>query len=405
MEDGHKDLSLTLDTVLHRTSDIRVEIDSSNEMTVTKSGMKFRVGSRALGVLHTCLSPTPIREILASQCQGLGEREVKETIKTIHSLVFAGVLSTRKPHLMSESIFPFGGYASPYVQIKMLNDINRKRSFLTAIRQEISPDDIVLDLGTGSGIMAIAAAQAGAKKVYAVEPSGIINIAEENAKNNGVYEKIEFIRGWSTSISLSDKATILITDLIGNDPFDLEMWEIIQDARSRLLEDNFRCFPETITLYARLVNVPEEVIREHIVTNDLAEGWRQQYGIDFSAFVDANGDGLRGWFEKPRKVSQWAMSAKTSLLGEVDLTTDVAPLELDCVLESEGEQWNGVVVFYSAKIGRTFFSSDPRCSQDYSHWFSAVWIIPSQIGKANRIQIVYRYVGEGESVLEAYPCS
>lgn len=404
MKDGLENYALTLDTVLHRSADIRVEIDSSNEMTITRAGMKFRVGNRALGVLHACLKPASVKEILTDQCHGIGEREAKETIRAICSLVSAGVLSTRKPHIMSESIFPFGGYAAPYVQIKMLNDVNRKKSYLRAIRREISPDDIVIDLGTGSGIMAIAAAQAGAKKVYAIEPSGIINIAELNAKNNGVREKIEFIRGWSTSISLADKATVLITDLIGNDPFDLEMWEMIQDARDRLLADSFRCLPATITMYVRLISIPEEVIREHIVTDDLIENWQQQYSIDFSAFADANGSGLRGWFERPRNVSQWPMSVKSSMLGEIDLTTDVAPLELECVLESENGQWNGLVVFYSAKLGSESFSSDPKCSQDYSHWFSSVWKIPPQISKSERFRITYRYVGEGESVLEAYPC-
>src|SRR5262249_46548475 len=53
----------------------------------------------------------------------------------------------------------------PSAQIRMLEDRIRTSRFIHAIRRTVRPNDVVVDLGTGSGVLAVAAAQAGAKRV------------------------------------------------------------------------------------------------------------------------------------------------------------------------------------------------------------------------------------------------
>lgn len=75
-----------------------------------------------------------------------------------------------------------------------LVDEKRTRAFEIAIKKFIKPNHTVLDIGTGSGILAMFAARAGAKKIMAIEfDEFIAKIAKENIKNNGFEDKIEVI--------------------------------------------------------------------------------------------------------------------------------------------------------------------------------------------------------------------
>ena len=61
---------------------------------------------------------------------------------------------------------------------------------------------IVLDVGCGTGILSMFAAQAGAKHVYAVDCSSIIAQAEKIVEKNGFGDKITMIKGKVEEIDL-----------------------------------------------------------------------------------------------------------------------------------------------------------------------------------------------------------
>lgn len=69
----------------------------------------------------------------------------------------------------------------------MLQDVPRNQAYYDSIQnnKDEFKNKIVLDIGTGTGILAVFCAQAGAKTVYAVEASDTYKIAEEIAKENG----------------------------------------------------------------------------------------------------------------------------------------------------------------------------------------------------------------------------
>ena len=104
------------------------------------------------------------------------------------------------------------------MHIAMLNDRRRTASFLAAIRRVVRPGDVVVDVGTGTGVLAIAAAQAGAARVYAVEATGIGKLAEANFRANGLQDRITLVPGWSMQVTLPERADVLVSEVIGKTP-------------------------------------------------------------------------------------------------------------------------------------------------------------------------------------------
>src|SRR3546814_9983036 len=69
---------------------------------------------------------------------------------------------------------------------EMLSDSVRVDAYHRAISRNVGPGDVVLDLGTGTGLLAFLASRAGARTVYAVEHSDFIEVAREIARLNGI---------------------------------------------------------------------------------------------------------------------------------------------------------------------------------------------------------------------------
>lgn len=70
---------------------------------------------------------------------------------------------------------------------------------------ELNVEKTVLDVGTGSGILAIWAAQAGARKVYAVEATKMSEHARALVKANDVQHVVEVIEGSMEDLTLPEK--------------------------------------------------------------------------------------------------------------------------------------------------------------------------------------------------------
>lgn len=91
----------------------------------------------------------------------------------------------------------FCAYAQLYHQKQMLTDHNRMAAYHAAIvgNADVFKDKVVMDVGTGSGILAVWAAQAGAKRVYAIEYTDMANHARRVVKANGVEHIVTVIQG------------------------------------------------------------------------------------------------------------------------------------------------------------------------------------------------------------------
>ena len=155
----------------------------------------------------------------------------------------------------------------------LLNDHIAQESFQKAIHETVQPGDVVLDLGTGSGIHALFAVQAGAKKVYAVDSSAIIAVAEEIAEENGMADKVEFVVGEFDDVEIPEKVDVIIT----HTGFLVTLAELPK-AVKRWLKPGGRIVPGDIYLSFVPVDVSESY-------KDIIDFWNtDRYGLKFSAF-------------------------------------------------------------------------------------------------------------------------
>ena len=75
----------------------------------------------------------------------------------------------------------------------------------------------VLDVGCGTGILSMFAAQAGAKKVYAVDASEVAYKAMRNVKENGLDGVVEVIKGKIEDIGekITGKVDVIVSEWMG----------------------------------------------------------------------------------------------------------------------------------------------------------------------------------------------
>ena len=157
----------------------------------------------------------------------------------------------------------------------MVLDRTRMHAFVRAINATVVPGDVVVEIGTGTGVLAVAAARAGARKVYAIEAEPIIDIAQQVAVANSVEDRIEFINGQSTELALDERGDVLITETIGNAAFDEGILAWVSDAGKRLLKPNARHIPHSLALKAALLELPNDAaemdrLLERVDTFDLS---------------------------------------------------------------------------------------------------------------------------------------
>ena len=130
---------------------------------------------------------------------------------------------------------------------RMLADSVRVDTYAEGIRRHIKPGDVVVDLGTGTGILAILAARQGAK-VYAIDHSNFISVAAQVAKDNGV-DTINFIHVHSKDFVCPEQVDILLHEQMADCLFDENMVENLIDFKQRCLKDTGKVLPGRFELF------------------------------------------------------------------------------------------------------------------------------------------------------------
>lgn len=149
----------------------------------------------------------------------------------------------------------------PRWHFEMLNDEHRNAAFEQALARAITSDTIVLDIGSGTGLLAMMAARAGAKETITCEMvPQLAELARDTVARNGLSDRIVTLDKKSTSLSIGiqmmHKANLLVTETVDCGLLGEGIVSSIAHAKANLLTDDAQIVPCAATVYAMVVESP-----------------------------------------------------------------------------------------------------------------------------------------------------
>ncbi len=204
-------------------------------------------------------------------------------VRRITSLAKQAIKSNKALDSLFYDLANMGEFSSLYQHEKMLADHLRVDTYHDAIRAHIRPGNTVIDLGTGTGILALYAARQGAT-VYAIDHSSFIGIAQKIAENNGT-DTIKFVRSNSRRFNPPEKVDFIIHEQMGDDLFNENMIQNLLDLKRRALKSTGKVLPGRFELFLEPVALKKQyrmpfLWEKPVTVRDLPQG------VDFSFLRD-----------------------------------------------------------------------------------------------------------------------
>lgn len=219
-----------------------------------------------------------------------------------------------------------------------LSDPVRVQAYERALAATVRRDDVVVDLGAGTGILGMLACRAGAARVYAIEADGMIEVARALARANGLADRIVFLMQHSSEVKLPEQVDVVAGDLVGRMGFEAGVFEAYAHAR-RWLKPDARVMPSSITICVSPV--------EHAAAHADVEFWRQPIaGFDARAVLPwARNTGY------PRNIDASQVLATRAASATFSPVADDAVLKVrDTVRVTRAGRLHGIAGWFCAEL-------------------------------------------------------
>lgn len=380
---------LSRSTRLQIAAGLRTRVGPDGHVLVDSPvGTLIDIGPRGHALLDLFSQPTTLGRAVDLTASG-DATSFAPTMHAINMLIEEGALVTAG-HTGRQT----SGWADPVEHARMLHDERRTGDFMRALDTVVRPGDVVVEIGTGSGILAVGAIRAGARHVYAIEASDIAGVARRVFERNGVQDRVTLIPGWSREIELPEPADVLVSEVIGNEPFEEEILETTLDARERLLKPGARLVPHELTLHARPLALPEGELRQRAFGRAAVQRWRDLYDVDFGPLLEATLPGPVHTLTEGEVVSTWPPLGPPVALLSIDLTrfeTLTLRSSADLTLDGPGSV-NAVAVTFRAGLAAGITHTLDPWRWPASSWATSVWVLPEPIDVPSdaSLRVTYR---------------
>jgi protein arginine N-methyltransferase 3 len=271
----------------------------------------------------------------------------------------------------------FENYSARNIHEIMLKDKTRTLAYRDFIleNKEMFEGKIVLDVGCGTGILCLFAAQAGAKQVIGVDAADIIDKAKIIVKTNKYDHIITFVKSKIEEAVLPvEKVDIIISEWMGYFLLFESMLPSVLFARDKWLVQGGLVLPNQATMFIAGARVAKK--------DSVEKFWKDVYGFDMRTLVD----------EKEVQVScdvddiaATKVCTTSQIIKHLDILTCRNPdLEFTTAFSLEAQQeslldslvvWFDVLFQHKSSKPIVLTTSPTSPSVPLTHWFQTVFYL------------------------------
>ena len=228
---------------------------------------------------------------------------------------------------------------------RMVGDETRTRAFHDSIRAIVKEGMVVLDVGAGSGILSLFAAQAGASRVYGIERApGAASLARRLVADNGFSSFVQIIEASAETAVVPERVDVIVSEWLGVFGVDENMLAPVLIARDRWLKPNGSLIPSSATAWIAPV--------WHAAGEEAIAFRTRPYGLNLSAMAPFSHNQAI-WL--PHGVVEDDLSAEPQKLWVTDCATMPAaeastPYAAELTFKLKRDGVNGVVTWFSCDM-------------------------------------------------------
>lgn len=147
---------------------------------------------------------------------------------------------------------------APQWHFPLVHDELRNQAYSDALQHFVEPGMVVFEIGTGTGLLAMLAARAGAGHVYTCETEPpVAEAARDIIARNGLAERITVIQKNATEIRLGkdlpERADLFVAEIVDNHILAESVLALTEFARAHLLKPGAKLLPHSVSAMGMLV--------------------------------------------------------------------------------------------------------------------------------------------------------